>query len=126
LSRYVNQEVAKRPFQLWNEAGTCNYQSKHSNKGRGNPVKCLAQDTTSELASLPSHSFFMLNVKQGSCEHGRRQREASGPWPLWIFIHDPDIVDRDLKLLYFCLFLLFFGLFFRCPPPPGNFFCRHL
>jgi len=34
-----------------------------------------------------------------------------------IFIHDTNIVDRRLKVLFFGVFLLFFGLFFRCSPP---------
>jgi len=37
-------------------------------KGRDNPVKCLAHSTTSELAGL-YYPFFMLNVKQRSCEY---------------------------------------------------------
>jgi len=37
------------------------------------PLSTLPKDATSELAGLPSHyPFFMLNVKQGSCKHGRR------------------------------------------------------
>jgi len=36
----------------------------------------------------------------------------------WIFIHGTNIVDRGLKALFFGVFLLLFGLFFRCPPPP--------
>jgi len=66
----VSQETEKRAFRFSSEAATCNYQSKHSNKGRGNPVKCLPKDTTSELAGLPSHyPFFMRNVKQESFEY---------------------------------------------------------
>jgi len=46
------------------------------------PLSALPKYTTSELAVLPLHySFFKLSVKQGSCEHGRRQRRAAGPWP---------------------------------------------
>jgi len=38
--------------------------------------------------------------------------------PSWIFIHGTNIVDRGLKVLFFGLFLLVFGLsFFRCSPP---------
>jgi len=36
---------------------------------------------------------------------------AGGLWPLWIFKHGTNIVDRDLRVL-------FFGPFFRCPPSP--------
>jgi len=36
-----------------------------------------------------------------------------------IFIHGTDIVDRILIVLFFGIFLLFFGIF--SVPPPGNF-----
>jgi len=39
-----------------------------------------------------------------------------GPWPLWIFTHGTNIVDKGLKVLFFGLCLLIFGLFFRWPP----------
>jgi len=49
-----------------------------------------------------------------------------GRWPPWIFIHGTNIADRGLKVLFFgVVFLLFFGLFFRCPHPLWKFFCRH-
>jgi len=36
----------------------------------------------------------------------------------WIFIHGSNIVDRDIKVLFFGVILLFFGLFLV--PPPGR------
>jgi len=46
------------------------------------PLSALPKDTTSELGGLPSHYlFFMLNVKQGSCEYGRRQRGVGDHGP---------------------------------------------
>jgi len=44
-----------------------------------------------------------------------------GPWPSWIFIHDTDIVDRGLIVLFFGIILLF-SFFFRCPPYPLKIF----
>jgi len=63
-----------------------------------------------------------------------------GAVPSWVFIHDTDIVDRGLIVLFFVFFsifglisvaprkrlnsaivwsfLLFFGIFFRCPELP--------
>jgi len=44
-------------------------------KAEAIPLSAFPKNTTSELAGLPSHyPFFMLNVKQGSCENGRRQQ----------------------------------------------------
>jgi len=40
-----------------------------------------------------------------------------GPCSPWIFIHGTDIVDRDLIVLFFVLFL-YFSVFFLLPPPP--------
>jgi len=37
------------------------------------------------------------------------------PWPPWIFKHGTNIVNRRLKVLFFGLFLLFFGLFSAAP-----------
>jgi len=54
----------------------------------------------------------MLNVKQGSCEHGSRQQGVRGP-PL-IFMHGTDIIDRSLKVLFFDL--CYFWSFFRFTP----------
>jgi len=49
--------------------------------------------------------------------HGRQQRGAGEPCPPpWIFIHGTDIVDRGLIVLFFSLFLLFFGHFFPLTP----------
>jgi len=46
---------------------------------------------------------------------------SGGPWPPpWVFIHDTYIVDRGLKVLFFGVFLLFFGLFSVAPFPPGR------
>jgi len=60
------------------EAATCYYQSNHS-KVEAIPLSTLPKDTTSELARLTSHyPFFVLNVKQGSCEQGRRQKNFQG------------------------------------------------
>jgi len=67
-----------------------------------------------------------MNVDNG----GQRGR------PPYIFIHDTDIADRDLIVLFFGLFSYFsvlaifsvffpiFRSFFRLPPPPWKFFCR--
>jgi len=52
-------------------------------------------------------------------ELGRRHREARRPWPPWIFIHDKDIVDKGLIVIFLGLFC-YFGLFF-VSPTPGNF-----
>jgi len=39
-------------------------------KGRGNPVKCLAQGHNKRTCQpISTLSLFMLNVKQGSCEY---------------------------------------------------------
>jgi len=43
MSRYLDHETAKGPFHLLSQAATCYYRCNHS-KGRGNPVKCLAQE----------------------------------------------------------------------------------
>jgi len=58
----------KRPFRFSSEAVTCYYQFNQA-KVEAILLHALAKDTTSELAGLPSHyPFFMLTVKQGSCE----------------------------------------------------------
>jgi len=41
--------------------------------------------------------------------------------PPWIIIHGTNIVDRGLKVLFFDVFLLFFGIFYVALPPPENF-----
>jgi len=42
----------------------------------------LPKDTTSELAGLPSHyPFFMLNIKQGSCESRASTEKFPGAGP---------------------------------------------
>jgi len=43
--------------------------------------------------------------------------EQGGRGLPWIFIHDANIVDRGLKVLFFGVFLLFFGLFSPLPSP---------
>jgi len=53
---------------------------------------------------------------------GSGKQESRGPF--WIFIHNTDIVDRGLKVLFFSLCLLFCGLF--SVGPPGNFFAAAL
>jgi len=60
---------------------------------------------------------FLKLVYYCTSVHGRRQRGADEPWPPWIFKHGTNIVDRGLKVPFFGLFLLFFVIFFRCPPP---------
>jgi len=55
--------------------------------------------------------MFTQTFLQWTSNRGRRQRGAGEPWPSWIFIHGTNIVDRGLKVLFFVLFLLFFGLF---------------
>jgi len=42
---------------------------------------------------------------------------SGGPWPSWIFIHDTNIANRDLKVL-FEFFFCYFSVFFPLPPPP--------
>jgi len=37
----------------------------------------------------------------------------------WIFIHGTNIVNRGLKVLFFGVFLQFFGLFFAAPLGKG-------
>jgi len=37
--------------------------------------------------------------------------------PPWIFIHNTDIVDKGLIVLFFGVFLLFFVTFSAAPPP---------
>jgi len=49
--------------------------------------------------------------------HGRRQRGAGRAVVPWIFIHVTNTVDKGLKMLFFGVFLLFFGLFSVAPPP---------
>jgi len=48
---------------------------------------------------------------------------SGGQCPTWIFIHGANMVDRDLKVLFFGLFCCFYGLFFVAPPP-RKIFCR--
>jgi len=72
LSRYLNQETTKETFWFSSQAATCctSLMSNHS-KVEAISLSTLPKDTTSELASLSSHYlYFMLNVKQGSCEIG--------------------------------------------------------
>jgi len=63
--------------------------------------------------------YFLIFFHYFNCMkiHGRRQRGAGGPCPLWIFIHGTNIVNRGLKMLFFGI-LLVFGLFSVPPPPP--------
>jgi len=51
-------------------AATCYYQSNHSKRERIR-LSALPKDKTSELAGLSSshYLFFMLNIKQESCEY---------------------------------------------------------
>jgi len=66
---YLGHKTAKGPFRSSSQAATCYYQSNHS-KIEAIPSSALPKDTTSEIASLAlQHPFFMLNVKQGSCEY---------------------------------------------------------
>jgi len=58
-------------------------------------------------------SSYSKSLASGGSTHGRRQRGAGVPHPPWIFIHGTNIVDWGLKVL-------FLGLFFRCPSPPGG------
>jgi len=88
------------------------YQFNHSNKGRGNSVKCLAQGYNRRICR-PTYThipFFMLNVKQGSCAH-RRQ-----------FIYDTGMINRSLKVL-FSVFFAFFRPFLLPPPPRKRLNC---
>jgi len=47
--------------------------------------------------------------------HGRRQRGGRRVVAPWVFINDTDIVDRGLIVVFFGLFLLFFGHFSGSP-----------
>jgi len=56
-------------FRSSSQAAICYYQSNHS-KVEAISLSALPKNTTSELAGLSSHyPFFMLNVKQRSCEY---------------------------------------------------------
>jgi len=51
-------------------------------KGRGNPVKCLAQGHNKRSAGLSSHyRIFVLNIKQVSCEN-QLLKSFGLNWPL--------------------------------------------
>jgi len=49
--------------------------------------------------------------------HGCRQRGAGGRAAPWIFIHDRNIVDRGLKVLFSAFFAIF-SVFFPLTPHP--------
>jgi len=49
---------------------------------------------------------------------------GQGAVPSWIY--GIDIVDRGLIVLFFVFLMLFFGLFFDAPSPPGNFYADTL
>jgi len=57
LSKYLDQETAKRPFRSSSRAATYYYQSNHL-KIEAIPLNALPKDTTSELAGLSSHYHF--------------------------------------------------------------------
>jgi len=54
LSKYLDQETAKGPFQSSSQAVTSYYQTNHS-KVEAIPLSALPKDTTSELAGLSPH-----------------------------------------------------------------------
>jgi len=63
LSKYLNQEIAKRPFEFWGEAVTCYYQSNHA-KVESISLSTLPKDTTSELVGyLHTIHFFYAERK---------------------------------------------------------------
>jgi len=72
LSRYLIEETANLSdvtFSVF-ESNCHLLLSVYPLIGRGNPAKCRAQNTTSQVVGLSSHYLFvMLNVKQGSCEY---------------------------------------------------------
>jgi len=60
---YLNQEIAKKPFRFRVKLSLVIYQSNYA-KIEAILLSALPKNTT-----IPSHyPFFMLNVKQGSCE----------------------------------------------------------
>jgi len=68
-------------------------------------IKNAIIDEISTLQLLPALIYELSHLTMGV--GSRRYRE-------WIFIHGTDIVDRDLIVLFFGLFLLF--LFFSLAP----------
>jgi len=64
LSRYLDQETAKKPFRSSSQAATCYNQSNHS-KVEAIPLTALPKDTTSELVGLYSHYIFYAERQTG-------------------------------------------------------------
>jgi len=63
LSRYLNQETAKRPLWFSSEAVTCYFQSNHA-KVETIPLSALPKDTTSELAQLTFTLFIFFYAER--------------------------------------------------------------
>jgi len=59
LSKYLNQETAKKSFRSSSEAVTCYYQSNHA-KVEAILLSALPKDTTSKLADLYLHKIHFL------------------------------------------------------------------
>jgi len=82
---YLDQEAVKGPFWSLSLSASCYYQSNHS-KGRGNPVKCLAQGRNKHTCCLSLHySFFMLNQR---CAGAGIQESI--PAGVGVFQQEPD------------------------------------
>jgi len=64
LSRYLDQETTKEPFQSSSQSATCYYHSNHS-KVEEISLSDLPKDTTSELAGLSSHYPFNAERQAG-------------------------------------------------------------
>jgi len=65
-----------------------------------------------------SELVYLQSNKLIPHDHGGRQRGTGRPCPPppWIFIHDTDIVDRGLIVLFSVLFAIF--RYFSVAPPP--------
>jgi len=112
----------KRPFRLWNEAVTCSYHSEHSNKGRWNSVKCLAQRHNKRTCrpTFPL-SLFYAERQVGKLWTWASAAGGRGAVLRWIFIHITDIVDiKRLKSAIFGLFSYFSVFFLWLPPLPSS------
>jgi len=55
-------KTAKGPYRFSSQAATCYYQPNHS-KGRGNPVKCLAQGHNKRICR-PVFTLLLLDAKR--------------------------------------------------------------
>jgi len=67
------------------------------------------------LEQVKSDTGHHFNVSTNICVEF--MGVGSGCSPPWIFEHGTNIIDRDLKVLFFDVFLLFFSLFFPLALP---------